>query len=99
MEEIKKYFEYSRIGFFETMDYSINQYAYSHNKTTLIGGPVSIAYIDSLNNFSWKQNNMSDLFINHHHIDNNIILNDSVKINYIVPNGKQLLLNNPEIKK
>lgn len=77
---------------YQKLENTIYDYAKEENRMMDIGGPISIISIVSGNKIMWKQNNFSNR--NYKSLEDfyNAVKFDKVKMNYLVPNGKERLL-------
>ena len=70
----------------------IEDYAIGENKTLSVGGPVSIILITPKNEIIWERNNFSDRKYQSTSEFYEAVKNDKIKMNYLVPDGKERLL-------
>jgi hypothetical protein len=72
----------------------IQDYAQGENKTLEIGGPTSILLLKPNNVPQWIQNNFSNRNFATAKDFYNLVKDGKVKVNYLVPNGKEYMLKN-----
>lgn len=92
-EELETYLSNDSLDFPRRLENAIYSYAIKNNKTTNIGGGISMGILTDKNIFKWWQNDFSKLEINKEYLSNSDIKDDKYRITYLIPNGKEILLN------